>query len=242
MYISIDLDKMQFSAKHEDYRVICDLDFIHHRHCDLFPITWTGGLKHRTETELQLLYKHTTGEDHSPYHGDELRKVLFDLMEKLPVTDVAAFEAERQAAYIEKLDKKGLPGYVYVKGATTPAKPGDLFSPPFLKATITPEEAAAAVARKRTAPAQQPSTSNDATSVVSAPSRPARTPGAPRAGGTREVIWKVADDIWQRDGSPSEKNAVLAIRKRVMDVLEKDHGIKRTSASSELGNWQKARI
>ena len=57
----------------------------------------------------------------------------------------------------------------------------------------------------------------------------------------REKIWAVADRMWEEAGKPIEKGTVLALRKDIMNVLEQD-GVKRTSSSNELGNWQKARI
>jgi len=57
----------------------------------------------------------------------------------------------------------------------------------------------------------------------------------------REKIWAVADRMWEEAGRPTDKSKVLALRKQIMDTLEQD-GVKRTSSSNELGNWQKARI
>lgn len=70
-------------------------------------------------------------------------------------------------------------------------------------------------------------------------STPRTAPAAPR-GGQRTVIWDHMDAIWEQAGKPSSLNTVLVLRKRCMDELEQQ-GVKRTSASSELGNWWKAR-
>lgn len=64
-------------------------------------------------------------------------------------------------------------------------------------------------------------------------------PPAPRGGG-RALIWAHMDKIWEAAGKPTQASTVLALRKRCMDELE-PQGVKRTSASSELGNWMKAR-
>lgn len=60
-------------------------------------------------------------------------------------------------------------------------------------------------------------------------------------GKTASQIWAVADQMWQSIGKPTDKATVLTLRKAIMDRLEAS-GIKRTSSSNELGNWQKTRI
>lgn len=60
-------------------------------------------------------------------------------------------------------------------------------------------------------------------------------PSLPR-GGNKAVIWDVADMIWDNANSPKDKPTVLKLRRAIMDHLE-GQGIKRTSASSELGKW-----
>lgn len=68
-----------------------------------------------------------------------------------------------------------------------------------------------------------------------------RAPGAPRKAGTRDVIWKRADELWSSAGKPTDVPTVLKLRKEWMNVLEKE-GVKKTTSSSELGNWQKDRV
>lgn len=64
---------------------------------------------------------------------------------------------------------------------------------------------------------------------------------APRSSGVREKVWAVADQMWEEAGKPKDKNMVLLLRRAIMSVLEQD-GVKRTSSSNELGNWQKSRV
>jgi hypothetical protein len=47
--------------------------------------------------------------------------------------------------------------------------------------------------------------------------------------------------MWADAGKPTGASAVLALRKQIMNKLEEE-GVKRTSSSNELGNWQKARL
>lgn len=60
-------------------------------------------------------------------------------------------------------------------------------------------------------------------------------------GGQKDIIWAHADAAWEAAGKPTDVGVVLAMRKVWMDELE-SQGINRGSASSQLGNWQKARL
>lgn len=64
---------------------------------------------------------------------------------------------------------------------------------------------------------------------------------APRASGTRDLIWSRADALWSAAGSPSDIPTILKLRKEWMNILEKE-GLNRATCSSELGNWQKSKI
>lgn len=61
-------------------------------------------------------------------------------------------------------------------------------------------------------------------------------------GQTSNLIWDVADEIWIEAGRPTDPKVVLALRKKMMQDLETLHGVKKNTASNELGKWQKARI
>lgn len=58
---------------------------------------------------------------------------------------------------------------------------------------------------------------------------------------SKAVIWRIADQLWEAAGKVTIKEEVLKLRKIIMDNLETNFGIKRTSASSELANWHKNR-
>lgn len=71
------------------------------------------------------------------------------------------------------------------------------------------------------------------------PSTKAET--APRTG-NRAIIWEVADRMWGEIGSPLDIPRVLQLRKAIMTELENNHGIKKTTSSTALGEWQKVRL
>jgi hypothetical protein len=60
-----------------------------------------------------------------------------------------------------------------------------------------------------------------------------------RNGSVKETIYDMANTMWNENGQPLEKSVLLKLRKNIMDVLEKEHGVNRNTASTVLGNWQK---
>lgn len=70
---------------------------------------------------------------------------------------------------------------------------------------------------------------------------PAKMPSAPRSG-NRITIFEVADRMWKEAGSPKDTSVVLQLRKTIMAELEANHGIKKTTSSTALGEWQKLRL
>lgn len=70
---------------------------------------------------------------------------------------------------------------------------------------------------------------------------PTKMPSAPR-GGNRVTIFEVADRMWNDAGSPKDTSVVLPLRKTIMAELEANHGIKKTTSSTALGEWQKLRL
>jgi len=95
------------------------------------------------------------------------------------------------------------------------------------------------------------STKTEAHSRPTVPDRPAANtvalakpkvaPAGP-ATGNRLIIWKVADSLWEAAGKPFDIPTVLALRRQIMNVLETEHEVKRTTSSTALGQWQKERI
>lgn len=217
MYVSIDRDHMRVMHKHHEMRVVCDLVHIEAPHVASISCPMDMCLKDKTELELKLLYRNTVGGDHIPH---DVRDKVMAFIAALPESDVVPEEVRRQAANIKDGDSKP---YQYVKGAYHPARPGLLFD--ILSSnTQAPQGTANTVAPSNSA------------------ARPQRPAAAPRQGGVREVIWAVADRMWEAASKPTEKSAVLALRKAIMSTLETENSVKRTSSSNELGNWAKARI
>lgn len=222
MYVSLDMQNMRIVHKHSSVNAVCGLVHIELPDVavNVCPIDMT--VKHKTDLEIKMLFRSCfPGQaDHMPV--SEMKSKILQFAEEFPVTDLDELEVKRQADSIRDGDKKA---YKYVKGSFRASRPAELFA----------DATGDAVRAGATVPAN----------TTARPVRPAAAPraatGAPRAGGVREKIWTVADRMWEEAGKPTEKSTVLALRKDIMNALEQD-GVKRTSSSNELGNWQKARI
>ena len=222
MYVSLDMQNMKIVHKHSSVNAVCGLVHIELPDVavNVCPIDMT--VKHKTDMEIKMLFRSCfPGQaDHMPVA--EMKSKILQFAEEFPVTDLDELEVKRQADSIRDGDKKA---YKYVKGSFRASRPAELFA----------DATGDAVRAGATVPA----------SSAARPVRPAAAPraatGAPRASGVREKIWAVADRMWEEAGKPTEKSTVLALRKDIMNALEQD-GVKRTSSSNELGNWQKARI
>ena len=241
MYVSIDRENLRFLHKHEDVHVVCNLVHIEAPHVaiSIEPYDTRHFLSNWTDMEMTMLYRNTTGVDHTGRHGEALRALLAELAERLPVSDVNKFELDRQAAYIAEDNSEPMR---YVKGATRPGVAAELFP---LTAPKNENEDAVIPVRKLYAPQRpaQAKTSARPTVTPGPTAKPAqRAQSVPKAGGVRATIWEVADKLWEQAGKPTAKSEVLALRKRMMDVLETDYEVKRTSSSNELGQWQKSRV
>ena len=222
MYVSLDMQNMKIVHKHSSVNALCGLVHIELPDVAVTVCPIDMSVRHKTDMEIKMLFRSCfPGQaDHMPVA--EMKSKILQFAEEFPVTDLDELEVKRQADSIRDGDKKA---YKYVKGSFRASRSAELFA----DATGDAVPAGATVQA----------------GGVARPVRPAAAPraatGAPRASGVREKIWAVADRMWEEAGKPTEKSTVLALRKDIMNALEQD-GVKRTSSSNELGNWQKARI
>ena len=222
MYVSLDMQNLKIVHKHSSLNAVCGLV-----HIELPDVAVSVGacdmvVRQKTDMEIKMLFKSCYPGESDHMSITDMKARILQFVEDFPVTDLDELEVKRQADSIRDGDKKA---YKYVKGSFRASRPAELF------ADATGDSMRAGV----TVPA----------SSAARPVRPAAAPraatGAPRASGVREKIWEVADRMWEQAGKPTEKSIILALRKEIMNTLEQE-GVKRTSSSNELGNWQKARI
>jgi hypothetical protein len=246
MYILIDRERMAFLHKNESVDSLANVAWIecHNASYCIFPLLDATGFRDFTDMELGILYRNITGKNHHNLNRPQLLQVIFDLCSRIPESDIDPFESDRQAESIKEGDERR---WLYVRGAFRPAQKADLFKPECK--TAEQSEAEETNARSGKLPALQrkdaalkPSTGGTgaAATVVNA-QQPARAQNGPKRGTAKAIIWSVADKMWEASGKPTDKSRIFALRKEMMDHLENEEGIKRSSASSELGQWHKTR-
>lgn len=250
MYVAIDREGMGFLWAHPSYEVLLDL-----AHLEADTAVHVVSLENAryyepfcgfTDLELKLLYENTTGEKYVGFNRKALCGVVCGLAMRLPQVTVNVAELRAQAETVTD-EYSGL--YKYLPGSREPKLVEDgLFGVPAkrLPRCLVQEQQAVAGTLLPQLPDPAPRNAGRGPDQQRAStSTPARTraPGTapPPRGSTRETIWTCADRMWEEAGKPNQPSVVLALRKKMMDQLEAD-GVKRTSSSNELGNWQKARI
>jgi hypothetical protein len=197
-----------------------------------------------TDLELKLLYKHTTGFDHTGYSRPALLQIISDLAMRLPVLECNLLELQAQVNAIPAGTDEI---YRYVRGSTRPGTQNELFTVPAAKLPAQPETEATAQSRSAAplvgalGPLAGATAADRGHGGTNPAPRPRAAPSSLPRGGTRETIWAEADKQWEAAGKPTEQSVILKLRKEIMNVLEAQ-GVKRTSSSNELGNWQKFRL
>lgn len=243
-YILIDRRELTVLHKHANRMALCAVDWIecHNLETAIFEIGgW--GFKGLSDLQMATLYMNLTGSKLIT-HRAHMEQVLQDALQRLPASDIVHVEAHDQARKVKREDKGH---YRYAKGQAEPTPASKAPSPRTVEAN---QEAEADKAY--TAPLVAPNTEPVFVPCTPAPfaaSAPAsREPGAtprvttPRQGGTRAIVFEVADKMWEAAGKPTTQSDVLKLRKQMMETLEVEHGVKRTTSSNTLGEWQKSRM
>jgi hypothetical protein len=239
MYILIDRGQMAITHKHSSREVLSGLSWIECTNAGgIYAVGSVRALSDFTPAELALIYKNATGADFKGY-ANTLAHVVMSAAKRMPETLAKVEEVRSQMSLVGDGDKSC---YKYVYGAMKPEHINGVFTPdPIMVERVEAEEvvaASAAPAYTHTASAGRAVTPANSTGAAREP----RAPSAPRTGGARDTIFKVADEMWLAAGNPKAIPAVLALRKQIMIELELNHGVKKTTSSTALGDWQKTRV
>lgn len=245
MRIAIDMENLWITHIHPDVDVIhglVELEGAGTKYVLFENTDRAGFLSKLTTLELNLLYRNTTGQDF-PSSVEDLtrRQVLAELVDASEYRKVVLDELEAQIqAVSDKLETtfKDATLFRYVFGARIPAiNEGDLY--PFKAAPVSEAqlEMAAQVAPQQREP---PAVPYKAPAPAARPTAPHSAPRA-NGGSVRPLVWAVADRMWEAAGKPTDKGVVLELRKKMMTVLE-ENGVKKTTSSTSLGEWMKARL
>ena len=237
-YVLIDRNQMAITHKHTDRAVLAGLSWIECTAAGVvISLSNTKPLLDFTPAELRLIYKNATGAELKGY-SNTLASAVLAAAKRMPETPAVIAEVQAQVKLIQDGDKSS---FKYVFGSMKPEEVVGLFeAPPISIPRVAAEEELAAQGYAGlnfggTGPDHPVASTNGA------PREP-RAPSAPRTGGAREVIFRVADEMWAAAGNPTSLPTVLALRKTIMQELETNHDVKKTTSSTALGEWQKQRL
>lgn len=246
MYVNIDRNTMTIVHKHRDVEVVRNLSWIEcQSDCVVIACGSVSALLQFDVLQLQRLYEQATGHKLLTY-ANHMARLVADLTMRMPESAADLNWTQAQKLKIGDGDKTH---YRYVHGSVVPDPQKGGYRPDPIRCsrnealeTATAPQAPTAPA----APAWQPTAADREAAGITLQAQPSeraqRAPSAPRAGGTRDIVFGVADRMWEEAGKPTVSSEVLALRKLIMTELEANHGVKRTTSSNTLGDWQKARI
>lgn len=244
MYILIDLNQMAITHKHRDRAVLNKLSWIECSNASsIIAVGSVRPLLEFTASELRLLYKAATGAELKGY-ANALAQAVCDAAKRMPETVATLEDATAQALCVMDGDKAC---FRFVAGSKKPEHLPGLFEPDPIKVDrVEAEEQAVASNYSTYAPANPGAFGGTGPAVAGCAgvvaTREPRAPSAPRTGGARETIFSVADRMWEAAGSPTNASVILALRKNIMVELEANHGVKKTTSSTALGDWQKSKL
>lgn len=240
MYVSIDMQNLRVLHAHQVPGIVHDLVYLECANIDYVLVQDTSSdlfLEQLTSMELKKLYHNLTGGSAALWDDLAIRHALAHTLAALAPTKVNHAELEVQCECAEKYraaEDRTILRYAF--GAKVPAQVQELFPLATAPLPATYDSTQRGAQRIHTPPVAVP---HDPANP--APARPTAAPRAP-GGSTRPRIFKVADEMWEAAGKPMDKDTVLALRKKMMTVLEEQHSIKKTTSSTALGDWMKQRV
>lgn len=238
MYILIDTDNMTVIGKHPNFQYLHELGILRcSESACVLPLEVNDILNVFDNVDLQQLYISLTGNRKGClYPISIIGKILHYYLNAFPETKLND-NVGTQAQWAIDNDLQGDCDY-----ANSGSVPNTNTAPIPLK-TFQQETAEKALVTEPAQPtnmgqqgAWQPGRERSGATTPSNHS----TSAAPRASGTRDIIFGVADRMWEEAGKPTDKSIILKLRKEMMSVLESE-GVKRNTSSNTLGLWVKER-
>lgn len=237
MYILIDSDTMRVLAKHPNFQRLHEFGILCCSESSVvLPLERDELYNEFDDVQLQLLYINLTGNKKGvPQSKLIVSKIMHYFLNKLPETIINE-DVSHQADYAIANDKQG--DCSYNKDGSIPngelQKSLHVFTSTEIEQRIINSEATPTdmgqqgtwqPQREKSAPVARVTCDRSA---------------AFRTSGTRDIIFAVADQMWQDAGKPVDKSEILKLRKEMMNRLETE-GVKRNTSSNTLGIWVKER-
>lgn len=248
-YCSLDMRAIKILHKTRTLEDACSLVWLEMApESDVYisDLTTGEGFRNLADQQVVALYKSVTGRPWSQLTRRQAIQLITDAIESAAFTEVKTVELDAQCSYASQFDPRPQFRYVYGSYRPQPVNGNEL---PFVQGSVTDEQIQSAQAGRLpafAAPAPVPRTIAQAAPAPAVlppqrePQAQVQSANAP-AGKTAQLIWSVMDRIWETAGSPRDVSLVLSLRKTAMAELE-GIGIKRNTASNELGQWQKNRL
>jgi hypothetical protein len=252
MHVAIDLEKLRVTHIHGNANVLNGLVYLegakirrallHNTDNPLFLCTLSS-------VELNKLYHNLTLKDFPPAFNELMRRdLLASVIARMQPQKVNEAELDTQIEtvidYLETPIEISVQ-FKYVQGSRKPCilkdgLPVVTTAPASEEMLATSVQSAAQRRSARSAVTVASPARARAQPRASAPRTP-RAPGQTR-GAIAKAIWEHADVAWEKAGKPTDKKVVLALRKEMMDYLEQQCSISRSTASVTLGDWMKERL
>lgn len=239
MNVLINMDTMAVIGKHGSFRALCALAEIE---CAInasyvFGIENKIAYKQFTSLEMKMILQ---GLGYNfPEEPDRalLLKHLKNALRALSERDLIPADVVKCA---ELMREDVTSNWSYSKGSRVPLLQESVFC-------YAPLSQAEQAINHKAAPSVQhaydkQASEGNCTASVQRPaaSRTADTTAVPK-GSVSVIVFDIADKYWSDAGKPTDKQTVMKLRKEIMDILEQEHEIKRTTASSTLGAWHQSR-
>lgn len=246
MHIAIDVNELCITHVHNDTRILealVHLECTQRRHVMFVNTASPTFLSLLSTAQLNQLYCNTTGTDFPLSFDDTMRRNLIaNVIEEIQVPKINAEELNSQIKIVEDELQEHLNTalqFQYVHGEQIPR----------ILTKCLPALSAAPATVAQLKVTQQTTAQRYNAPVV--PTKQIEHRSAVKISKTNEdgspkgksafVIWEHANKVWEEAGRPKDRQTVLALRKVMMNNLEKQ-GLNRNTVSCTLGDWMKAKI
>jgi hypothetical protein len=236
MNVLIDRERMVILAKHRKMNVLSCLAWLTYPNAMTTIVVCSNKVdSNLTDMELKFLCQNTTelaNDDIARMTTrSTLERMVLHLVESVPEFECNEIELRNQA---DKIKEENMDTYCYVPGSRSPCVKPDIFSD-FVKVdrkTLNFDYSSENLVHEKL------SVINRSITDVKA----AQTKQTVSGGRVKDTIWEVADKIFSSGQHVASVEGLKKLRAQAMLILEQEHEIKRTTSSTELGNWQKNKI
>ncbi len=233
MPILIDREQMCVRYRHANQGIIWNLMAVEFTHTSVVAMdeNMVEAYNRFTDYELKMLYTNLCGQKYTGYARDILITTVKGLIQSLVQSEATGLELAVQAMSITDPDKDEY--FMYQKGSIRPKRCEEPYIPPaltsvagFVPAPAPPKPASAAPAHHTQAASTYTAPRNPSTVMLPAE--------APKAGSLTGEVWVIAEQVYQKNGCPSD---FKSIRKIIVDRCVQ-RGINPSTASVQFSKWR----